>query len=200
MEGSVHIFWDNSNIFIPAKYLADRREGMYAKEKLRIHFKNMYKLAEFGRNVESAVCVGSVPPELEDVWDRIREVGVDVELYEKGEVSGTEQGVDQCLQVHMLRELADSSSPQTAVLLTGDGAGYETGIGFHADLERMADNDWGIEVISWDNACNGNLKSWAKQEGAYIPLDNYYESVTFLEGTRRANPLNMTNRPCSQPS
>lgn len=199
MKGSVHIFWDNSNIFIPAKYVANKNEGTWAENQVRVHFQSLYDLAKVGREVESAVCVGSVPPELQTVWSNLRQVGVEVELYERGSDSGTEQGVDQCLQVHMLRVLADSEEPSTAVLLTGDGAGYETGIGFHADLERMADRGWGIEVISWDTACNNNLKEWAKENGAYIPLEDYYRSVTFLEGTRNVESLTMTKRPIASP-
>ncbi|HST50738.1 MAG TPA: NYN domain-containing protein, partial [Pyrinomonadaceae bacterium] len=126
----VYIFWDNSNIFIPTKYVANRREGLYAERDVRVHFDNLFTLARAGRNVNKGVCVGSVPPELDSVWKRLRSSGVTVELYERGGGSGKEQGVDQCLQVHMLRALADIHPPLTAVLLTGDGAGYEDGAGF----------------------------------------------------------------------
>jgi hypothetical protein len=46
----------------------------------------------------------------------------------------------------MLRALADASDPQIAVLLTGDGQGFEEGAGFHADLERMYQKGWGRGV------------------------------------------------------
>jgi len=200
IEGKAYIFWDNSNVFIPAQHVAREEEGTWAEQKVRIHFEHLFKLAKCGREVGSAFCAGSVPPELEALWDNIRDMGVEVELYERGDESGTEQGVDQTLQVHMLRAMADCDSPQTAVLLTGDGAGYETGIGFHADLERMYQDGWGIEVISWDNACNSNLKSWAQEVGSYVPLEDYYESVTFLEKTRDADQLSMVSRPYSEPN
>lgn len=117
----IHIFWDNSNIFIPAKYAANRREGWNTERDIRIHFENLLKLAVANRKMLSGVCVGSVPPELEAVWQRLRDTGIQVELYERGKGSGTEQGTDQCLQVHMLRKLADINEPSIAVLLTGDG-------------------------------------------------------------------------------
>ena len=44
-------------------------------------------------------------------------------------MSGKEQGLDQCLQVHMLRAIHDCPTPQVAVLMTGDGAGYDDGVG-----------------------------------------------------------------------
>jgi hypothetical protein len=193
------IFWDNSNIFIPAKYAATRREGGFAEQDIRIHFDNMFTLARAGRQIERGVGVGSVPPELRQLWDRLRSTGVEVELYERGADTGKEQGVDQCLQVHMLRALADMRPPGVAVLLTGDGKGYDTGAGFHADLERMWARGWGIEVISWVSACNKRLKAWAEKIGVFIPIEDFYESCTFREGKRRASPLNLTRRPSAHP-
>lgn len=195
MADHVLIFWDNSNIFIPAKYVANRREGASAEYDIRIQFDQLFGLARAGRNVLRGVCVGSVPPELEHVWARLRETGVVVELYERGQGTGTEQGVDQCLQVHMLRALADIDPPAVAVLLTGDGAGYDTGAGFHADLERLHRRGWGIEVLSWDIACNKRLKAWAETAGVYVPLENYYNSITFRERLRRVQPLSFDASP-----
>jgi NYN domain len=189
----VHIFWDNSNIFIPAQYAARRRDGTLQQSRVRIQFDHLYDLARAGRAVASAVCVGSVPPELEAVWARLRAVGVEVELYERGAESDREQGVDQCLQVHMLRRTIDEL-PGIAVLLTGDGAGYDDGVGFHADLERMSARGWRIEVLSWDTACRRTLKDWARQAGVYIPLEDFYSSVTFIEGGRRSVPLSLRQR------
>ena len=195
----VSIFWDNSNMFIPAKYVANRKERGFAEQDIRIHFDKLYDLARGGREVQSAVCVGSVPLDLQSVWRRIEDVGVVVELYERGQDSHTEQGIDSCLQVHMLRALADVQQPGVAVLLTGDGAGYETGVGFHADLERMFNRGWGIEVLSWGGVCDKRLKKWASEVGAYIDLEDYYDSITFLVGTRYAKPINMTHRRFATP-
>jgi len=194
MINRVVIFWDNSNIFIPAQYVALKHDGAMLQKAIRIQFDNLFNLARAGREVEKAVCVGSVPPELDAVWKKLRATGVHVELYERGACTGTEQGVDQCLQVHMLRALADIKTPTTTVLLTGDGAGYTDGIGFHADLERMAKAGWGIEVLSWDIACNKKLREWAKAVGLYVPLEDYFESVTFIEKGRSAKPLSLKHR------
>jgi hypothetical protein len=193
------IFWDNSNVFIPARYVAQRREGGFADRNIRIQFDNLLQLARAGRNAGAGVCVGSVPPELQGLWERLRAIGVTVELYERGKESGREQGVDQCLQVHMLRTLADVQPPQVAVLLTGDGQGYDTGAGYHADLERLARTGWGIEVLSWDIACNARLRAWAKETGIYSPLEDYDDSVTFIEGGRRATALSLLHRGRAKP-
>jgi hypothetical protein len=196
----VCLFWDNSNIYIGAKRAASTREGVLATAPLRIHFDHLYKIATVGRKVARAYCVGSVPPELDAVWGRVKaDTGVVPELYERGKDSGKEQGLDQCLQVWMLRALLDLQPPGVAVLLTGDGAGYDDGAGFHADLERMHKAGWGIEVVSWDGQCAKRLKTWAQDVGSYIKLEDHYEAVTFIEGGRRSKPPNLTRRPTAPP-
>lgn len=196
---SVFVFWDNSNIFIPAQDVANVKEGGVASREIRINFDNLYKLAAAARPVTRAICVGSVPPEMDAVWEHLRSAGVEVELFERGSESGMEQGVDQCLQVHMLRALADADTPSVAVLLTGDGAGYESGVGFHADLERLHKRKWGIEVLSWDIACNKRLKAWAKEVGVYVPLERHYDEITFRGYVRPAKTVSLKHRGKSMP-
>ena len=196
---AVHIFWDNSNIYIAAQHVASERESHIDSRAIRIQFDNLFKLARAGRPVGRAVCVGSVPPELEDVWKHLRGTSIDVELYERGEESGNEQGVDQCLQVQMLRTALDVEQPGVVVLLTGDGAGYDTGTGFHADLERMHKRGWGIEVLSWSHSCNKRLMDWASSKGAFIPLEQFYNSITFVQKGRNAIPVNLKSRPVIKP-
>jgi hypothetical protein len=199
----VALFWDNSNIFIPTRHLASQRDGAFADPLVRVHFKNLYRLARAGREVVSGACVGSVPPEEQALWDQLRSSleaeASALELYERGEQSGREQGVDQCLQVHMLRALADVQPPAVAVLLTGDGTGYEQGAGYHADLERLHKAGWGIELLSWDISCNKRLKAWAQSVGVYVPLESYYTSVTFIKNGRRSTPLSLKSRPHATP-
>ena len=178
---SVFLFLDNSNIFISAKDQAFHREGRAAKDQVRLQFDQLLQLALANRPLANAFVVGSIPPEQRHVWQRLEaDTGVRPELYERGKVSGEEQGLDQCLQVHMLRAISDSRDPQIAVLMTGDGAGYDDGVGFHADMARMHEAGWGIEVVSWLKSCRRTLRDWATANGVFIPLDDYYESVTFL--------------------
>lgn len=195
----VFIFWDNSNIYIAAQEAAANRERGFASREIRIHFDNLYKLACAGRPVTKAVCVGSIPPEMDAVWSNLRAAGVTVELFERGEQTGKEQGIDQCLQVHMLRALVDAEKPAVAVLLTGDGAGYDSGAGFHADLERLHKKGWGIEVLSWDVVCNKRLKAWAQANGMYVPLESHYEEVTFRGGVRKVKSVSLKHRGKAMP-
>lgn len=191
----IYVFWDNSNIYIPAQDVAAKKDGFQTRYSLRIHFENMYRLATANRTVIRAIAVGSVPPEQQGLWTRFQnDTGIAPELYERGSASGTEQGVDQCLQTHMLRALADEEVPRVAVLLTGDGSGYADGVGFHADLERMQKKGWGIEVLSWTHSCNRSLRKWAEKVGVFVALDSYYESITFLDGIRPPKNLSTARR------
>ena len=186
----VFIYWDDSNIFISARQVAAEKEGEAARFRVRIHFRNLLELARGGREIEHAVAVGSIPPELRHVWNRLESEGVSVHLLERGAMQGREQGVDQTLQTAMLRDAFDyNGDPGIVVLLTGDGAGFYSGVGFHADLKRMHGRDWGIEVISWRHSCNPRMRNWAEQNGRFIALDDFYESVTFLEPASPGEPL-----------
>ena len=195
----VFVFWDNSNIFISAKTIAAHREGGDAAYQVRVQFDNLFNLALAGRKLESAIAVGSVPPPMRHVWNRLEQAGVKVELFERGSMTSREQAVDQALQTHMLRTTIDNNGhPGIAVLLTGDGAGFLDGIGFHADLERMHKKGWGIEVLAWEKTCASRLRHWVEKIGVFVPLEDYYESLTFTEddagAIRRAKPLDLTNR------
>jgi hypothetical protein len=195
----VFVFWDNSNIFISAKTVAAEKEGGDAAYKVRIQFDHLLQLAVAGRRLEFAIAVGSVPPPLRHVWNRLASAGVKVELFERGSLTAREQAVDQALQVHMLRKAFDyNGTPGIAVMLTGDGAGFLDGVGFHADLERMHKKGWGVEVLAWERTCNPRLKQWAEKIGVFVPLEDFYDSVTFTDdeggAIRRAVPLDLSRR------
>jgi hypothetical protein len=193
-ERQVSIFWDNSNVFVPAIDVAKERDGAIVGHSLRIHFANLFELARAGRRVNGGYCVGTTPIRNPKLEERLAGVGIGTEFFERGRESGGEQAVDQALQVHMLRSLVDMA-PGIAVLLTGDGAGAGSGRGYLADLQRMYRGGWEVEVLSWRDACHRGLRSWSEEHGHFVALDDYYESVTFLEGLRFAKALNRVSRP-----
>jgi hypothetical protein len=196
----VFVFWDNSNIFISAQSVAEDKEGVAARRTVRISFDRLLRLARVERKLEYAIAVGSVPPELRHVWNRLENTGVRVELFERGTESGGEQGVDQALQVHMLRTAFDyNGDVGTVVLLTGDGKGFLDGVGFHADLERMHKRGWKIEVLAWESTCNKRMKQWVQSVGVFVALEDFYDSITFSESfdqvIRKSKALDLSTRP-----
>ena len=202
----VFVYWDNSNVFHEAQRLAEEREGTPgARYLVRIHFENLLRLAEAGRPLARAVAAGSVPPEMQQLWNRMENRGVQVRLFDRGEKDRGEQEVpDRWLQLCMLEDALDNNGdPGVVALLTGDGAGYAEGRGFHSTLERMHKRGWRVEVLSWVDSCNQGMRRWAEANGVFVPLDDHYEAITFREPSRPGHefalprdqaPLDLTRR------
>lgn len=180
----VFIYWDNSNVFHEAQRLAEEVEdGPDARFRVRINFDNLLRLAHADRPLEKALAVGSVPPAMQQLWNRMESKGVKVSLYDRGSQECGEQNVpDKILQLTMLEDALDyNGDPGIVVLLTGDGAGYLEGSGFHSTLERMHRRRWRLEILSWAHSTNQRMRRWAEDHGLFIPLDDFYKAITFLE-------------------
>ncbi len=184
---SVFIYWDNSNIFHEGQRIAEERgEGAAARYRVRINFDNMLRLAHADRPVAHAVAAGSIPPEMRQLWNRLESNGVQVQLFDRGSPDRGEQEMpDRLLQLRMLEDALDyNGDPGIVVLLTGDGAGYLEGAGFHSTLERMHRRGWRVEILSWAHSCNQRMRQWAEENGVFVPLDDFYEAITFMEPSR----------------
>lgn len=184
---SVFIYWDNSNIFHEAQRLAqERREGPNARYRVRINVDNILRLAHADRPLKKALAAGSVPPEMRQLWNRMESKGVEVHLFDRGESARGEQEMpDRVLQLRMLEDALDyNGNPGIVVLLTGDGAGYLEGAGFHSTLERMHKRGWRVEILSWAHSCNQRMRRWARENGVFVALDDFYEVITFMEPSR----------------
>ena len=184
---SVFIYWDNSNIFHEAQRLAEEgAEGANARYRVRINFDNLLRLAHADRPMQRAIAAGSVPPELRQLWNRMESNGVEVQLFDRGSPERGEQEMpDRLLQLRMLEDALDfNGDPGIVVLLTGDGAGYLEGAGFHSTLERMHRRGWRVDILSWAHSCNQRMRRWAEENGVFVALDEFYEAITFLEPSR----------------
>lgn len=195
----VYVFVDLSNIVYGGRNTAFDREGCLAVGDFRLHVEHIVALARGGRQLQAGFCVGSSSPNMDPLFSRFEQLGFSVRVTERGRSTGTEQGVDEILQLEMMNSMLDAAKPGVAVLMTGDGSGFETGRGFLAALQRMAYKGWGIEVLSWEGACNRHLRTWAEDVGVYVPLDDYYASVTFMEGGRRPRALSLKRRRIDRP-
>lgn len=183
----VFVYWDNSNLFVEAQRLAEERdEGPNARYRVRVNFDNLLRLAHADRPLKKALAAGSVPPQMRHLWNRLENRGVAVKLYDRGDPGRSEQDMpDRILQLCMLEDALDYNGDQGIVaLLTGDGAGYLEGAGFHSTLERMHKRRWRVEILSWSNSCNRRMREWAEENGAFIALDDHYSAITFLEPSR----------------
>ena len=183
----VFVYWDNSNIFVEAQRLADQfDEGPNARYRVRINFDNLLDLAQAERPLKKALAAGSVPPQMRHLWNRLENEGCEVELFDRGDPGrGEQETPDRILQLRMLEDALDYiEDPGIAVLLSGDGAGYLEGAGFHRTLERMHERGWRVEIFSWSTCCNRRMREWAERNGVFVALDEYYSAITFLEPSR----------------
>ena len=183
----VFIYWDNSNIFHEAQRLAEEREeGPDARYRVRINFDHILRLAHADRTLRKALAAGSVPPEMRQLWNRMESNGVEVQLFDRGSPERGEQEIpDRVLQLRMLEDALDyNGNPGIVVLLTGDGAGYLGGTGFHSTLERMHKRGWRVEILSWAHSCNQRMRLWAEQTGVFVALDDFYDAITFMTPSR----------------
>ena len=183
----VLIYWDNSNVFHEAQRLAEEQEeAPDARFRVRIHFENLLRLAHADRPVQKAVAAGPLPPEMRQLWNRMESHGVEVHLFDRGSAEQGEREVpDRLLQLRMLEDALDfNGDPGKVVLLTGDGAGYHDGAGFHSTLERMHKRGWRIEILSWAHAVKSQMRRWAEANGIFVALDDFYSSITLLEPSR----------------
>lgn len=67
---------------------------------------------------------------------------------------------------------------------------------------------WRVEILSWARSTNQRMRRWAEDNGVFVALDDFYESVTYMEPSRpgfelamgrdRA-PLDLSRRPMSAP-
>ena len=203
----VFVYWDNSNIFHEMQRLAEELdEGPDARYRVRIHFDNLLRLAHADRPLRKAFAAGSIPPEMRSLWNRMEARSVEVALFDRGQPDRGEQEMpDRILQLRMLEDALDfNGTPGIVTLLTGDGAGYLEGAGFHRTLERMHRRGWRVEILSWRHSCNQRMRRWAEENGVFVALDDFYESITFLEPSkpgyqlamgRRQAPLDLSQRP-----
>jgi hypothetical protein len=82
----------------------------------------------------------------------------------------------------------------TVVLATGDGNGWSEQKGFIRTLSILRQQGFEIEVMSWRDSFNHQLRTWAEQNGRAIELDNFYHDLTFVEGRRQASPPHLMRR------
>ncbi|MGU9951764.1 MAG: NYN domain-containing protein [Gammaproteobacteria bacterium WSBS_2016_MAG_OTU1] len=192
----VYIYWDNSNIFHEVQRLAEEQNGTpSARDRVHINFDNLLCLAQADREMGRLIAAGSVPPEMKQLWKRMENKGVEVELFDRiVERNGGRETPDRFLQLRMMENgINNIDTPGIVVLLTidsdSDGAEYSKGYGFHRTLERLHKRGWQVEILSWAHACNRRMREWAEENGTFIALDDFYNSITFFESSRQGHEL-----------
>jgi hypothetical protein len=188
MQKPVCVYIDNSNIFIGGQETA-KSYGEDGK-KFRLYFQNFLLLITNGTlHFDELVWAGSGQEELKDIFKKVVDQGADLQIIPQAE-KGEHETVDQAIQLSMYRHARKfRNNPGVIILCTGDGKGYSEEKGFLYDVKGFIEDGWELVLFSWDHTCHKQLKRFAKQNGAYIPLEKYYSFITFIQGKRNVRPL-----------
>ena len=176
----IWIFVDNSNIWIGAKYLANKVKGFKSSKdhRVRISIGNLTDVVAKSRDVRQGILYGSEPPKIDSVWEKIRQHKCwEVKTKKRSYITHKEKEVDAQLLVDVT-EVACITPPQkrsTIVLITGD-----------ADMcpaveKIMKYEGWKVEIYMWEDSLSDRLKVLSKKNADVIcePLDDHMMDVVF---------------------
>lgn len=178
----VRIFIDLSNIIIGVQEYARFVDGPLAGIDVRVHFDQLLQLVKHGRRLSHALAVFGLRACYDRMSRHLNRLGVETVTLER-DCRGREVGVDEAIQGRML-QLLEIDDPGVVCLLTGDGAGAQDGRGFIPVLTELAAAGWIVEVYSWSSTLSTYLADWASKYALLVLLDDHYDEITFLEGTR----------------
>jgi len=169
----LHLFIDNSNVFIEGQRVA--REMFRYDDSLVLRFRVNYGgLLDFvrgDRSLKGTVLVGSRPPPNDALWNRLKSLGIEPRIFDRSIWTGREKRVDAEMTNAIRDCLEDNPEPGTIALVAGDADYVPT-------LERCIKKKWAIELLFWSQA-SAELKRLAGVK--FVDLAAAFKTVTFLE-------------------
>ena len=171
-DPKLYMFVDNSNVLIEGRRFAEmRRKGRstlsaFKDDSYEIDWgKFLYVVKEKDTRglAEVPILYGSRPPAEDSVWNRIRDDGFDVKVFDRN-IRNKEKGVDMEMGMDIAELLHTVKPPRVIVIAAGD-ADYVPAV------ERAKNKGWPVEVWFWTNAA-ADLKSAATR---FCALDNHLE-------------------------
>lgn len=171
-EPILFAFVDNSNVLIEGRRFAEmKRKGRsrlspYVDDSYSIDWgKFLYVVKEQDSRglAEIPILYGSRPPDEDSVWNRIRDDGFDVKLFDRN-IRNKEKGVDMEMGMDVAKLVYSAIDPRVIVVAAGDAD-------YVPVVERAKDEGWIVEVWFWSNAA-GDLKKAASR---FCVLDEHLE-------------------------
>ncbi len=170
------LFIDNSNLFIEMRRVAQLvfNYDDDLLRRVRVDYGNLLDYVRKDRELKQAVLVGSKPPPNDSLWARLRQLGIDLKIYERSPITDREREVDQEL-VNCVRDTMEASDPPGVIALVSGDGGYVT------TLERSLARGWTVETYFWRQAA-ASLKHL--QGATFFNLNPDFERITFKEPVR----------------
>ena len=169
----LHLFIDNSNVFIEGQRVA-RETFLYDDPlvlRFRINYGGLLDFVRQERELKETVLVGSRPPANDALWNRLKKLGIEPRVFDRSFYTGKEKRVDAELTNAIRDALEDSPKPGTIALVAGD-ADYIPAI------ERCVKRKWSVELYFWAQA-SSDLKSMPGVN--FVDLADGFKKITFLE-------------------
>jgi uncharacterized LabA/DUF88 family protein len=152
-DPQLYAFVDNSNVLIEGRRFAEmKRKGRstlsaFKDNRYEIDWgKFLYVLKEKDSRALADVptLYGSRPPAQDSVWNRIRDDGFDVKLFDRN-IRHKEKGVDMEMGMDIVQLLFTVPTPKVIVIAAGDAD-------YVPVIERAKGKGWRVEVWFWSNA------------------------------------------------
>ena len=153
-----------------ARNISARESNMITQEDHRVRF-DVGKLTDVivnGRKVNGLNLYGSEPPQVDSVWQKIKEHGWKTNIQQRSQCTGK---VDAYINADITKT-ACSNQSGTIAIVSGD-ADFEPSINF------ALEQDWKVEVYSWEHATSKDLSSRTDVKLVYLNED--LERIAFVE-------------------
>lgn len=175
MAEKVFVYVDNSNIWIEGKKVSGQAQNPPTESDYwyRVESGKLLNHVLAGRTLaEPPTLYGSIPPPNDSVWNKIRDAGFDVKLFERN-VRNREKGLDMEIGLDMNDKSRDVTPPATMILVAGDAD-------YVPVLNRVRGRGWKVEVWYWSNAAD-NLQKAADR---FVSLNPDVYKIGFREQQR----------------
>lgn len=185
-EERVHIFIDNSNIYLGSRYVSNpTTRKVECDFSIRIKTHALSNVIIHARShVEQRIVYGSSPPRNNAIWKKWEEAGYSVCLFHRTPGMG-EQLVDDAL-VARINNAILTYPARTLVLLTGDGNGNDGRVSFHNTICLAIQHGWKVELWAWKVTTSAKYYELARAyEGQNVFslnfLDDYRDLITYQQ-------------------
>lgn len=168
---------DNSNIFIEGQKFSARKKGVVQSPipgrdpqdtSWRIDFGALLIEIASGREVESAILVGSRPPKNDSVWEMADKAGFKVTVHDRSS-SGSEKAVDTELVAQGTEIICTAVEVMDLAILSGDRD--------FLPLVTMAQRrSWCVEMWAFKNSFN-SVGQMATTVDSIKPLDDVFGKI-----------------------
>jgi len=123
-----------------------------------------------GARIGRSILVGSRPPPNDSLWERARDEGFEVEVFDRNPANKEKQ-VDSTIVTKMIEDsyqYMKAERGDTAVLVAGDAD-------YMPCVRSLQERDLKVRVVFWNHATSHELRESADN---FTALDPYFDRLT----------------------